>query len=45
MKRFPLLRIVELGFKPLFDNLDSVTVTDEGVEEGIQLGSVYFNFD
>ena len=45
VKRFPLLRIVELGFKPLFDNLDSVTVTDEGVEEGIQLGSVYFNFD
>ena len=44
VKRLPLLKIVELGFKPLFDNLDSVTVTDEGVEEGIQKGSVFFKF-
>ena len=44
VRRLPLLKIVELGFKPLFDNLDSVTVTDEGVEEGIQKGSVFFKF-
>ena len=45
VKKFPLLRVVELSFKPVFNNLDSVTVTDEGVEEGIQLGSVFLNFD
>ena len=44
VKRFPLLRVIELGFKPLFDNLYSVTVTNQGVENGIQMSTVFFNF-
>ncbi len=43
-KRFPLLRVVELGFKPLFDNLNSLTLTSQGVENGIERSTVFFNF-
>ena len=44
VKRFPLLRVVELGFKPLFDNLYSVTATNEGRENGMQMSTVFFSF-
>lgn len=40
--RFLPLRILELTFKPLFDNLQSVTVTSEGIKDGIVYGSVFF---
>ena len=44
VRRFPLLRVVELGFKPLFDNLHSVSATNKGMENGIQMSTVFFNF-
>ena len=42
--RFPLLRIVEFSFKPLFDNLNSVTLTNEGVTEGMEISTVFLKF-
>ena len=44
VKKFPLLRVIELGFKPLFDNLYSITVTNEGVQNGIQMSTTFFDF-
>jgi hypothetical protein len=44
VKRFPLLRVIELGFKPLFDNLYSITVTNEGVQDGMQMSTIFFDF-
>lgn len=43
VKKFPIVKIAELGFKPLFDNLQSLTITSEGVENGIQKGTIFFN--
>lgn len=43
VKKFPIIKIAELGFKPLFDNLQSLTITSEGVENGIQKGTILFN--
>ncbi|BAQ59853.1 hypothetical protein GM3708_259 [Geminocystis sp. NIES-3708] len=43
VKKFPVIKIVELAFKPLFDNLQSLTLTSEGVENGIRRGTIFFN--
>lgn len=43
VKKFPIVKIAELGFKQLFDNLQSLTITSEGVENGIQKGTIFFN--
>jgi hypothetical protein len=43
IKKFPVIKILELGFKPLFDNLQSLTVTSEGVENGVRRGTIFFN--
>ena len=42
-KRFPLIRFAELAFKPLFDNLQTLTVTSEGAENGIRRATMFFN--
>lgn len=44
LKKFPVIKIVELGFKPLFDNLQSLTITSEGVENGVKKGTIFLNF-
>jgi Protein of unknown function (DUF3352) len=43
IKQFPVIKFVELGFKPLFDNLQSLTLTSEGVENGVRRGTIFFN--
>ncbi|HIK36446.1 MAG: DUF3352 domain-containing protein [Geminocystis sp.] len=42
--RFPLIGIIELTFKPLFDNLQSITITSEGIKDGIFYSSVFLRF-
>lgn len=42
-KKFPVIKIVELGTKPLFDNLQSLTIISEGVENGVRRGTIFFN--
>lgn len=44
LKKFPVIKIVELGFKPLFDNLQSLTITSEGIENGVKKGTIFLNF-
>lgn len=43
IKKFPVIKIVELGFKPLFDNLQSLTFTSEGIENGVRRSTIFFN--
>ncbi|MGI0481143.1 DUF3352 domain-containing protein [Geminocystis sp. CENA526] len=43
VKKFPIVKIAELGFKPLFDNLQSLIITSEGVENGVKKGTIFFN--
>ncbi|AFZ54935.1 DUF3352 domain-containing protein [Cyanobacterium aponinum UTEX 3221] len=41
--RFPIIKIAELAFKPLFDNLESVTITTEGTQDGISYSTSFFH--
>lgn len=43
IKKFPVIKILELGFKPLFDNLQSLTLTSEGMKNGVRQGTIFFN--
>ncbi|BAQ65604.1 DUF3352 domain-containing protein [Geminocystis sp. NIES-3709] len=43
VQKFPIVKIAELGFKPLFDNLQSLTIVSEGVESGVRKGTIFFN--
>lgn len=42
-RKFPLVKIAELAFKPLFDNLESVTITNEGVKDSISYSTSFFH--
>ena len=42
-KRFPVIKIAELAFKPLFDNLKSLTITMDSVENDIRKGTIFIN--
>ncbi|MBL1210870.1 DUF3352 domain-containing protein, partial [Geminocystis sp. GBBB08] len=42
IKKFPVIKIVELGFKPLFDNLQSLKITREGFENGVNGRTIFF---
>lgn len=42
-KQFPLLRVVELSAKPLFEHLDSLTLTSLGSEDGVKRATILFN--
>lgn len=42
-RRFPIVKIAELAFKPLFDNLESVTITNEGVKDTISYSTSFFH--
>lgn len=42
-RRFPIVKIMELAFKPFFSNLDSITVSSEGVKNGVRQGTIFFH--
>ena len=42
-KQFPLLRIVELYARPLFEHLRSLTLTSLGSENGVKRATILFN--
>ena len=42
-QRFPLIRVAELAFKPLFDNLQTLTVTSEGANNGVRHATMFFD--
>ncbi len=39
--QFPLLKVVELAGKPLFNHLQSLTVSGYGSQSGVQRGGVF----
>jgi hypothetical protein len=41
--KFPIMRVVEVAGKPLFDNLRSLTFSSEGAENGIRRATIFFN--
>ncbi|MBR8829398.1 MAG: DUF3352 domain-containing protein [Gomphosphaeria aponina SAG 52.96 = DSM 107014] len=41
--KFPLLRVVELVGKPLFENLRSVTITSQGVSNNVRRATIFFD--
>lgn len=43
IKKYPILKIAALGFKPLFDNLQSLTISSQSIENGIQKSTIFFN--
>jgi hypothetical protein len=44
-RQLPILRVVELVGKPLFDHLRSLSVSSYGVEQGIQRSKLFFRLD
>ncbi|AFZ47787.1 hypothetical protein Cyast_1831 [Cyanobacterium stanieri PCC 7202] len=42
-RKFPIVKVMELGFKPLFDNLQSLTITSEGSQDGVRQATVFLN--
>lgn len=43
-QKFPIIRVAELAFKPLFDNLNSLTITGEGTKNGVRQAAVFWRF-
>ncbi len=39
--KIPLIKVLELPVKPLFDNLQSLTLSSEGAENGVRRSSVF----
>jgi len=42
-RQFPIVKVMELGFKPLFDNLQSLTITSEGSQDGVRQATIFLN--
>ncbi|MBE9223489.1 DUF3352 domain-containing protein [Cyanobacterium stanieri LEGE 03274] len=42
-RQFPIVKVMELGFKPLFDNLQSLTITSEGSKNGVKQATIFLN--
>jgi hypothetical protein len=42
-EQIPLLRVIEVAGKPLFDNLRSLTLTSQGSTNGIRRATIFFN--
>jgi hypothetical protein len=42
-KKFPIMRVIEVAGKPLFDNLRSLTLSSQGSENGIRRATIFFN--
>lgn len=43
-QKFPVIRVAELAFKPLFDNLQSLTITSEGTKNSVRRAAVFLRF-
>jgi hypothetical protein len=43
-RKFPVIRVAELAFKPFFDNLQSLTITSEGVKNGVRRAALFCKF-
>lgn len=43
IRQFPVIKVAELAFKPLFDNLQTLTITSEGAENGIRRATIFWN--
>ena len=41
--KFPIVKVVELSIKPLLNNLQSLTVSSQGKENGIRRATIFFN--
>lgn len=42
-KQFPLIRVLELSARPLFDHLRSLTLTSLGTEDGVKHATILFD--
>ncbi len=42
--KFPIIKVAELSFKPLFDNLKSVTIASEGNKDNVIKSSIFVRF-
>ncbi|ACK69834.1 conserved hypothetical protein [Gloeothece citriformis PCC 7424] len=42
-KKLPIVRVIELGGKPLFNNLRSLTLSSQGTQQGIARATLFFN--
>ena len=42
-EKLPIIRVFELALQPLFDNLQTLTLSSQGSENGIRRATVYFN--
>ncbi|TRT87678.1 MAG: DUF3352 domain-containing protein [Microcystis aeruginosa Ma_AC_P_19900807_S299] len=41
--KFPIVRVLELSIKPLFNNLRSLTISSQGSENSVRRGTIFFN--
>jgi hypothetical protein len=41
--KFPIVRVLELSIKPLFNNLRSLTISSQGSENSVHRGTIFFN--
>jgi hypothetical protein len=41
--KFPIMRVLELSIKPLFNNLRSLTISSQGSENSVRRGTIFFN--
>jgi hypothetical protein len=44
-RQLPIIRVVELVAKPLFDHLRSLSVSSYGIDNGIQRSKLFFRLD
>ncbi|XTZ12951.1 MAG: DUF3352 domain-containing protein, partial [cyanobacterium endosymbiont of Rhopalodia inflata] len=42
-QKFPIVKVVELSIKPLLNNLQSLTVSSQGKENGIRRATIFLN--
>jgi hypothetical protein len=41
--KFPIVRVLELSIKPLFNNLRSLTISSQGSDNSVRRGTIFFN--
>jgi len=41
--KFPIMRVLELSIKPLFNNLRSLTISSQGSDNSVRRGTIFFN--
>jgi hypothetical protein len=43
-KKFPVIRVAELAFQPLFDKMRLLTITSEGTENSVRQATIFLRF-